>query len=49
MIRYGNFEVGDFFLLKLRPTLKTTLHSPVLPKVDARYFGPFRIESKVGL
>lgn len=44
----GVFDEGDWVFLKLQPYQQHSMHSQVIPKLSARYFGPFLILEKVG-
>ncbi|KAL1356594.1 hypothetical protein AAHE18_05G195900 [Arachis hypogaea] len=42
------FKVGDWVLLKLKPYRQLSLSRREHPKLGRRYFGPYRVRSKVG-
>jgi len=44
-----SFEVGDMVYLKLRPYVQSSLAPRANQKLAFRYFGPFKILSKIGI
>ncbi|XP_066361411.1 uncharacterized protein [Miscanthus floridulus] len=43
------FQVGDRVWLKLQPYAQGSIASRVSPKLSFRYFGPYEVESKIGV
>ena len=43
------FKVGEWVYLKLQPYRQNSLADRQYKKLSARYFGPYRIEDKIGI
>lgn len=46
--REVEFQVGDMVYLKMRPYKRNSLTKKANEKLSARFYGPYRVESKVG-